>query len=778
MKPIFTKPWFLWLAVFVGLLIVAAAAYVTLVYRDLHDTANVVAWATAILASAWCYFGLFKARGLMHRRALLAGLLATNILWLAAVLLHDAGHVHWSTTLIGAWMLSVVSFGGVWGTRLLLAGRQPIFAIARNVITEASRYYIVPIVVIVLVLMILFLPRGIDDAERPDYRVAFYLTWSLRLMALLLSLMTVLLGCWTVCRDQSQKQVFMIASKPISRAQYLFGKWLGLGMLNLVLIVITGLGVWIGANFMATRPLPATATAEDHANQQRIGTDVLTARITAAPRPIDRDLLNRHVQEQFEDLQQEFPDQFPAEATVDDLDVETLEEFRGKALAEWHTIEPTRDRVFVFDGLGDYKERFKAQLEAHDAAVEQQIGRIVALANADAKEGVERAAQLMYIVSVLNARLPEWTFNLLIPNYESGSREFIEQILQRVEAEGEEQAAERRQEVRRLLAQLIAMQPPESGLRIRMRPKQPNAAPDDRVRMQVHILGVRQDVEVDDRDDPANLGLKATLVLPPIPEDTAYEHRLSPLYIEDDGRLIIAIRNIYVTPIPEAEERASWISERNRGGLGRLMSLAVRRYVDQSDWRRRIAIEQPTHQANINFEPMEGLTVLYTAGSFEGNLARGMIVHWLRLSSLAMVAILGGTFLGLPMACLFGLFVYGICALSGFAQESLHYYVSIPTDSESTWDIISNIFRGMGTSISEGEFGQLFKLFMKLLGESVLAVVPSFTYYNPTHLLADGRMVPWRLVGETLLVVGGWTVADGVIAWLIYRKRELASVTV
>ncbi len=182
---------------------------------------------------------------------------------------------------------------------------------------------------------------------------------------------------------------------------------------------------------------------------------------------------------------------------------------------------------------------------------------------------------------------------------------------------------------------------------------------------------------------------------------------------------------------------------------------------------------------SLTFNTKDGLEVLYRVGSFEANLLRSMTIVWLRLAFLAMLGLAAGSFLGFPVACLLAGLVYIAATGHGYIAESMSTYAAFPRNTLPLWDRIAGIPVTIGDQLSEGKVYDAFKVIVRMIGSGFIALVPSFAEHNPTPLLSDGRVVPWPMVGRSALWVGGvWTGIVAVIAWLLFRTREIARVIV
>lgn len=184
-------------------------------------------------------------------------------------------------------------------------------------------------------------------------------------------------------------------------------------------------------------------------------------------------------------------------------------------------------------------------------------------------------------------------------------------------------------------------------------------------------------------------------------------------------------------------------------------------------------------QSTVSFAPGEGLEVFYKVGSFEGNLARGLLVMWVRLGFLAALGLAAATFLGFPVACLLCFLIFFAAVGSDYLSESLSSYASIPRDEVPWWD---KIWLTVGKFIGEvkaGKYFDAFKLIIRLIGEGFTFVVPPMSRYSPTPLIAYGRAVETPMITGVLFRIG--LISTGVVALFaafVFRRREIARVTV
>jgi hypothetical protein len=150
---------------------------------------------------------------------------------------------------------------------------------------------------------------------------------------------------------------------------------------------------------------------------------------------------------------------------------------------------------------------------------------------------------------------------------------------------------------------------------------------------------------------------------------------------------------------------------------------------------------------------MRDVSLLYNVGTFENNFLRASLLMLCQLAYLAAVAVLAGSIVSFPVACLM-CFVLGPFSL---ARAFLVNAVSI--DIGGNVDIITWLAH------------HIFKPFYVLL--------PDFARTMPGDRLIDGMDISWAFVGQTALAdVVIRAGAAMLLACLIFRRRELARVQV
>ncbi|MCK6471746.1 MAG: hypothetical protein L6R28_08365 [Planctomycetes bacterium] len=230
--------------------------------------------------------------------------------------------------------------------------------------------------------------------------------------------------------------------------------------------------------------------------------------------------------------------------------------------------------------------------------------------------------------------------------------------------------------------------------------------------------------------------------------DVQLRYRMRVSKAPPDGRMQLTFE-LGKRSTPVQVRTGAWqvftVAPANIGDDGRLELVVYNRHPDE------------THETTILFPPGEGLEVLYRAGAFGPNLARALLILWIKLAFLAMLGLLCATFLGFHVAILVSLIVFATAASSGFLLYALKYFgENEPSVAVKT---LSGAVRGIGTAAA--------------------TLLQKFSDFAPGTDLVDGRLVPWS---EVLACAGWigllWTGACGLAGWIVFARRELGRVQV
>jgi hypothetical protein len=253
------------------------------------------------------------------------------------------------------------------------------------------------------------------------------------------------------------------------------------------------------------------------------------------------------------------------------------------------------------------------------------------------------------------------------------------------------------------------------------------------------------------------------------PEKGVARERMSTLAAGDTAELVVdpILQISYIlTPsdpnaLPEGKVRAWWRAHdgENPGVQWSRLPDVTKQKTSISISSRLVGKKAKLQFGILNDSPtslevlMRDVSLLYNVGTFENNFLRASLLMLCQLAYLAAVAVLAGSIVSFPVACLM-CFVLGPFSL---ARAFLVNAVSI--DIGGDVDIITWLAH------------HIFKPFYVLL--------PDFARTMPGDRLIDGMDISWAFVGQTALAdVVIRAGAAMLLACLIFRRRELARVQV
>ncbi len=118
------------------------------------------------------------------------------------------------------------------------------WAIVKLTFKNAVRSHIFQLLLILLLLCVILIPYTISGDGTARGYIQISLLYSLSAVAFVLSLSSIWLGCFLMTRDVESYQLHMVISKPISRLTIWLGKWLGIILINLILLLIASSTVY------------------------------------------------------------------------------------------------------------------------------------------------------------------------------------------------------------------------------------------------------------------------------------------------------------------------------------------------------------------------------------------------------------------------------------------------------------------------------------------------------------------------------------------------------
>jgi len=114
---------------------------------------------------------------------------------------------------------------------------RSILAVANNTLKQALRMKIALVFIVLLLLILPAMALNASGDGTPKGRLQTFVSYGVSLTSFLLSLLTIFVCIHTVTSDLVQRQVYTVLTKPLRRYQFLLGKFLGVVLLNLALLI-------------------------------------------------------------------------------------------------------------------------------------------------------------------------------------------------------------------------------------------------------------------------------------------------------------------------------------------------------------------------------------------------------------------------------------------------------------------------------------------------------------------------------------------------------------
>ncbi len=113
-----------------------------------------------------------------------------------------------------------------------------IWAIATNTIKQALRMKIAAIFIVLLFVLLPVMGATSTGDGTLKGRLQTFVSYGLSLTGFLLCLLTIIISIYSITSDIEQKQIYTVITKPIRRFQLLFGKLLGVVLLDVALLLL------------------------------------------------------------------------------------------------------------------------------------------------------------------------------------------------------------------------------------------------------------------------------------------------------------------------------------------------------------------------------------------------------------------------------------------------------------------------------------------------------------------------------------------------------------
>lgn len=151
-----------------------------------------------------------------------------------------------------------------------------VISIAQLTLRDAARSRLLLTLASLILVITIAIPSLIDDLSSPSDRLSVVLEYSMNAVLFILTVGTLWAACIAVAGDIADRRIHLVLAKPVYRHEVWIGKWLGLVVINLILLILACLLIG-GGVFRMWRSIPDGAARRD------VEARLLTARSTLLP---------------------------------------------------------------------------------------------------------------------------------------------------------------------------------------------------------------------------------------------------------------------------------------------------------------------------------------------------------------------------------------------------------------------------------------------------------------------------------------------------------------
>ena len=221
---------------------------------------------------------------------------------------------------------------------------RSVWAVAINTIKQALRMKVALVFIVLLVVLLPILGVSSTGDGTLKGRLQTFVSYGLSLTSFLLCLLTIVISIYTVTSDIDQRQIYTVITKPVRRFQILFGKLLGVLLLDLVLLCLFSAAIY---TITVYTPKFVDTTESDLVQADN---EFFTARASLKLPKVD---VTKEVKERYEELEKnnELPD-LPREEIIETLTQQQQLARRAAAVGrvltwEFENVEPLDPNMFI-----------------------------------------------------------------------------------------------------------------------------------------------------------------------------------------------------------------------------------------------------------------------------------------------------------------------------------------------------------------------------------------------------------------------------------------------
>ncbi len=240
--------------------------------------------------------------------------------------------------------------------------------------TQLLEFWRMRALVVIMTLLIGVMTIGLaawlyHSDGRKDEQVQTFLSYSISGVMTLLSLFTIFLSIMLVTRDIDRKEIFTVLTKPVNRVEFLAGKFLGMCLINMIMLIFSGILIyglawypiianqWYQSSLKSpdswkNKPLEPFMIHLDDYEAGRLRELVMVARQGVKP---DYPDLTKEVSEQVEkEVEYQLkvnPEYHNNPELVKNIRSSLLKDISLQKMNEISTIPPNQTKVWKFSGI-------------------------------------------------------------------------------------------------------------------------------------------------------------------------------------------------------------------------------------------------------------------------------------------------------------------------------------------------------------------------------------------------------------------------------------------
>ena len=226
-----------------------------------------------------------------------------------------------------------------------------LWTVARQTFVQCLRTKVAAVFAVLLIASLALLPSLMEGDGTMAGRIRTFLDYSTTAVSVLLALVVVLLSVGLISGDVAGKHICILCTKPLSRWQYVIGRWLGVVLLAGALQAGAYAAIYLTAQYLRGR----TDLAVGPEDARAVETEVFASRTRTPAPPAD---VNAVVRQRIEQKKKQGNWDGAVQSYVDNYGLtwpsaieKLVEDMRRSATAEAQSAAPGGSLVWNFTGL-------------------------------------------------------------------------------------------------------------------------------------------------------------------------------------------------------------------------------------------------------------------------------------------------------------------------------------------------------------------------------------------------------------------------------------------